>query len=73
MADRKNQRTVVAATAPTETEGALIVGRLGNAGIKAHLIGGLTSAFRAKAPSEVKIVVLEEDAQRAMEVLQEKE
>ena len=69
MVERKNQRTVVVAVVPTEPEGALIVGLLKNAGIQAQLVGGLASAFRAEAPGEVKVIVLEEDAQKAFDLL----
>ena len=72
MVERKNQKTVVVAAASTEPEGALIVGLLKNAGIQAQLIGGIASAFRAEVPSEVKIIVLEEDAQKAFDVLRAK-
>jgi hypothetical protein len=72
MVERKNQRTAVVAMAPTEPEAALIVGLLKNAGIQAQLLGGLASAFRAEAPGEVKVIVLEEDAEKAFELLQQK-
>ncbi len=73
MVERKNQRTVVVAMVPTEPEGALIVGLLKNAGIQAQLVGALASAFRAEAPGEVKVIVLEEDAQKAFELLRQRE
>jgi hypothetical protein len=73
MADRKNQREVVVATVPTEPEGALIVGQLKNASIQAQLVGALASAFRAEAPGEVKVIVLEEDAQKAFDLLRQME
>ena len=72
MVEKKNQRTVVVAAVPTEPEGALLVGLLKNAGIRAQLLGGLASAFRAEAPGEVKVIVLEEDAQKAFEVLRKR-
>jgi hypothetical protein len=72
MVEKKNQRTVVVAMVPTEPEGALIVGLLKNVGIRAQLVGGLASAFRANAPGEVKVIVLEEDAQKAFEFLRQK-
>jgi hypothetical protein len=71
MVDRKDQREVVVATVPTEPEGALIVGLLKNAGIRAQLVGAMASAFRAEAPGEVKVIVLEEDAQKAFDLLQQ--
>ena len=72
MVEKKNQRTVVVARVATEPEGALIVAQLKNAGIQAQLVGALTSAFRAEAPGEVKVIVLEEDAQKAVEFLRQK-
>jgi hypothetical protein len=72
MVEKKNQRTVVVARIPTEPEGALIVAQLKNAGIRAELVGALTSAFRAEAPGEVKVIVLEEDAEKAVEFLQQR-
>jgi hypothetical protein len=72
MVDKKNQRTVVVTMVPTEPEGALIVGLLKSAGIQAQLVGALASAFRAEAPGEVKVIVLEEDAQKAIEFLRQK-
>jgi hypothetical protein len=72
MVEKKNQRTVVVAMVPTEPEGALIVGLLKNVGIRAQLVGGLASAFRANAPGEVKVIVLEEDAEKAFEFLRQK-
>jgi hypothetical protein len=72
MVEKKNQRTVVVARVATEPEGALIVAHLKNAGIQAQLVGALTSAFRAEAPGEVKVIVLEEDAQKAVEFLRQK-
>jgi hypothetical protein len=73
MVERKNQRTVVVAMVPTEPEAALIVGLLKNAGIRAQLLGELSSAFRADAPGEVKVIVLEEDAEKAFELLRQRE
>jgi hypothetical protein len=72
MVEKKNQRTVVVAMVPTEPEGALIVGLLKNVGIQAQLLGELSSAFRADAPGEVKVIVIEEDAQKAFEFLQQR-
>jgi hypothetical protein len=72
MVEKKNQRTVVVARVATEPEGALIVAQLKNAGIQAQLVGALTSAFRAEAPGEVKVIVLEEDAKKAVEFLRQK-
>ena len=69
MVEKKNQRTVVVARVPTEPEAALIVAQLKNAGIRAGLVGALTSTFRAEAPGEVKVIVLEEDAEKAVEFL----
>jgi hypothetical protein len=69
MVEKKNQRTVVVARIPSEPEGALIVAQLKNAGIQAELVGGLTSGFRAEAPGEVEVIVLEEDAERAFKLL----
>jgi nitrogen regulatory protein PII-like uncharacterized protein len=71
MVEKKKQRTVVVAGAPTEPEGALIVAQLKNAGIRAELVGALASAFRAEAPGEVKVIVLEEDAEKAVDLLRQ--
>jgi hypothetical protein len=72
MVEKKNQRTVVVARIPSEPEGALIVAHLKNAGIRAELVGALTSAFRAEAPGEVKVIVLEKDAERAFKLLRQR-
>jgi hypothetical protein len=72
MVERKNQRTVIVTTVPTEPEAALIVGLLKNAGIRAQLLGELSSAFRADAPGGVKVIVLEEDAQKAFKLLRQR-
>jgi len=72
MVEKKNQRTVVVAMVPTEPEAALIVGLLKNTGIRAQLLGELSSAFRADAPGGVKVIVLEEDAQKAFKLLRQR-
>ena len=72
MTEKKDQRTVVVASAPNEPEGALIVAQLKNAGIQAELVGALTSAWRVKVPGDVKVIVLEEDAEKAIEFLRQR-
>ncbi len=71
MVEKKDQRTVVVARVPNEVDGALIVARLKNAGIQAELVGALTSAWRVKVPDDVKVIVLEEDAEKAIELLRQ--
>lgn len=71
MVDKKNQRTVVVARVPNEVEGALIVAQLKNAGIQAELVGSLTSEWRVKVPGDVQVIVLEENAEKATELLRQ--
>jgi hypothetical protein len=71
MVDRKNQKEVVVATARTETEGAMIVAQLEDAGIRAHIIDELSSGWRIGIPGDFRVVVLEEDVSKAMELLKE--
>ncbi len=59
----------VVGTAPSETEGALIVSALEAENIEAHLEGGMTASFRAEAPGEARILVREEDMAQAIEVV----
>jgi hypothetical protein len=62
-------KVVVLARVPTELLASLLVGQLQNEGIQAEVSGVLTSAFRAEAPGDVKILVHARDLERARELL----
>lgn len=64
------QRPVVLTTVETEGEAAMIVSALGERGIQARSIGGLSSGFRAEAPGGVKVLVRQADLEQAQAVLQ---
>ncbi len=54
-----------------EMEAAAIASVLADHGIRARVIGGYTSGFRAEAPGEVRVVVGQADMARAQTVLAE--
>jgi hypothetical protein len=60
---------VVLTNVENETQAALIMAALEDAGVKAESTGGLTSGLRAEAPGDVHILVRPEDAKKAAEVL----
>ncbi len=60
---------VVLTTVPTEGEAAILIAALDDTGIKAQMIGGLTSGLRAEAPGEVSILVHRGDFEQARLVL----
>lgn len=62
---------VTLTTAANESEAAMIVAALGEAGIEAHAVGGLTSGLRAEAPGEVQILVHQHDLERGATLLRE--
>jgi type III secretory pathway lipoprotein EscJ len=55
--------------ARTETEAAVILAALREAGIDAQTEGGLTSALRAEAPGEVRVLVRASDLPRAQKII----
>ena len=62
---------VTLTTAANESEAAMIVAALDEAGIEAHAVGGLTSGLRAEAPGEVQILVHQNDLERGKTLLRE--
>ncbi|MBC23610.1 MAG: hypothetical protein CMJ32_06795 [Phycisphaerae bacterium] len=60
---------VVIGTFSDDLEATLVVSRLGAAGIKAVVSGGITGAFRAKCPGSVDVLVNESSLVQAREVL----
>ena len=58
-------------SASGEVEAAVIVGVLKENGIEARAIGGYTSGFQTGVPSEVCVLVAEDDLSRARELLGE--
>lgn len=70
MADDPH-RPIVLTTVETEGEAAVIVAALGERGIQARSIGGLTSGFRAEAPGGVRVLVRQIDFEQAQAALQE--
>jgi hypothetical protein len=63
-------RPMVLTTVETEGQAAMIVAALGERGIQARSIGGLTSGFRAEAPGGVKVLVRQIDFDQAQAILQ---
>ena len=59
----------VLTSAATEPEAAIIIDALECEGVIATAVGGLTSALRAEAPGEVRIIVRRADLERAREVM----
>ena len=64
-------RLVTVTERSTETEAAIIVSILRDAGIRAVAVGGFTAGFRAEAPGWVRVKTLEMDAERARRVIAE--
>ena len=69
MSSADPDKVVVLTRVPSEPIASLLVGRLQNEGIQAEMSGVLTSAFRAEAPGEVKILVHARDLDRARQLL----
>ena len=67
--DNANLETV--AERPSEVAATILVSVLRDAGIRAIATGGFTSGFRAEAPGMVKVQTLEDDAERAREIIAE--
>jgi hypothetical protein len=63
-------RPMVLTTVETESQAAMIVSALGERGIQARSIGGLSSGFRAEAPGGVKVLVRQIDFEQAQAALQ---
>lgn len=55
----------------SESSAAILVSILQDAGIRAVATGGFTAGFRAEAPGLVHVRTLEDDAERAKQVLAE--
>lgn len=55
----------------SEAEAALVAAALEDAGIRAEMVGGLTTGFRAEAPGVTSVVVRREDLERARKVVTE--
>lgn len=60
---------VIVAQPSTEIEAAILKGQLEGEGIRAWVLGGLTSGFRAEAPGRARVVVRAADADRARAIL----
>lgn len=56
---------IVLTTVMTEAEAAILVAQLEDHGIPAQISGGLTGGFRAEAPGSVRVLVHEENMERA--------
>jgi len=65
------QTPVTLTSAPSETQASLIVAALEDAGIKAMMVGELTSGLRAEAPGQVQILVHLENLATARRILRE--
>lgn len=70
MSLKNDDHLQVLTSVPHEMEAGLIVAALGQEGIRARASGILTAGFRAEAPGEVRILVLEDDLSRAQDVLE---
>lgn len=53
-----------------EAHAEMIVAALRDEGVDAYAVGGLTGGFRAEAPGSVKVMVAEQDHERAGEALE---
>ena len=72
--NEKNLDTAKLVTVAERTDdlsASIVVSVLEDAGIRAVATGGFTSGFRAEAPGMVEIKTLEEDAERARQVIDE--
>jgi hypothetical protein len=65
-----NERTAVLTSVPSETEAAIVVAALEENGIRAET-DEYTSGLRAGAWNWVKIIVAEEDLQRAKQIFEQ--
>jgi hypothetical protein len=65
----RGEKIEVAHFARTEVEAAVVVAALREAGIDAQMEGALTSALRAEAPGEVRILVRNCDLPRARQII----
>ena len=66
-----NAKLVTVAERSTESAATILVSILKDAGIRAVATGGFTAGFRAEAPGLVSVQTLEEDAERAKQVIAE--
>ncbi len=64
---------IVLTTVMTEAEAAILVAQLEDHGIAAQISGGLTGGFRAEAPGSVRVLVHEENMERAKALLAERD
>lgn len=62
-------RLVTLVGLPNEMEAAIVVDALARCGIRASAVGAASAGFRAEAPGLVSVLVAEDDAARALEVL----
>lgn len=58
---------------PNELEAGVVVAALEENGIPASMSGVYTAGFRAEAPGQVQVLVAEEDAERARQIIQDAE
>lgn len=65
------EKLVTVAERTGEMSASIVVSVLKDAGIRAVATGGFTSGFRAEAPGMVKVQTLEDDADRAREIIAE--
>lgn len=64
-----NDKVVTLAFLFTEVEAKLLSNALNEEGIHSEVAGLLTASFRAEAPGRVKVLVREQDLERAKELL----
>lgn len=66
-----NERLVTVAERNSEVAATILVSVLKDEGIRAVATGGFTSGFRAEAPGVVRVQTLEDDADRAKQIISE--
>ncbi|TWU62929.1 MULTISPECIES: putative signal transducing protein [Crateriforma] len=71
MNDLNQERLVTVAERSTEVAANILVSVLAENGIRAIATGGFTAGFRAEAPGWVQVKTLEDQADRARELIAE--
>ncbi len=69
--DLNDEKLVTVAERSTEVAAKILVTVLADEGIKAVATGGWTAGFRAEAPGVVRVQTLENDAERAKQIISE--
>jgi hypothetical protein len=67
------EHVIVIASAPNELEAGVIVAALEEEGIKSTMAGAAAGVFRIGVPGDVQVLVAQEDAARAKEIVRKGE